>query len=305
MKLSHSALNTYLTCEQKFAHRYLFKTDPDPDYKEGHALNFGKAFHRVLENCQHDYHACSTQLMQGACMEFGLSWDNDGAKLAACLRSYFAGYDLDWKCIRTEVWWETSDHHGCVDGVFVKTDNSGLWRIADLKTVGVKLDPTIRVKLATDQQVTMYVKHRHLIAKICGLDVDKFDGVSYREVEKPRQRYKDDLKTEDGTRPETFAEFTVRCGNPTFRDTVIQPHELIYVEETFANITNTALQARALADRVANGESPTQNRQSCKQYGSACPYWSHCYNMTYTESCAQPTQPTQSVEDKPDVADLF
>ena len=315
MKLSHSGINTMLACEHKFASRYVYKTPVDSDYVDSKALHFGKAFHKILENCKHDYKLCTTGMMREVCNDFSLAWDNDGAKIASCLRSYFAGQDPKWKCIHTEVGFETDDHKGFIDAIFEHVDDKR-WRIGDNKTSGVKLEVAIKAKLINDQQMNMYVWHAPFIALMLGLDIDKFDGISYREVEKPRHRWKPDIKerhedlelssssTEDvefykptvtvTTRPETWAEFTQRCGEPPYRETVLLRHEFIFLDRVVANIMQMTERARALE---AIDAVPTRNMQACKQWGSPCPYWSQCYDgKTYTESrAAESAAPTQTI----------
>jgi hypothetical protein len=223
--------------------------------------------------CDHSAFKCTTNDIKNACLLEGLDFNTDGAKVAACLRSYFAGAK-PYKVIAMEQEYITEDWVFYVDAIM---QDETWWYIVDIKTTGNKLEDFIRTKLTMDPQMVLYASHAHLIAEKNGLDIDKFYGIIYREVRKPLQRPKPG---------ESWQDFTMRCGNPEYRETDISKTQL-QTELVLRNMHEALRKVR----EIKTQEECVQNMRACVDKGSVCTFYSQCYGKTYTEAKREGAKP--------------
>ncbi len=261
---SQSALGTLMTCETKFKHRYVDLTPRDENWVSPTYFAFGSAFHEALYLSAYDKASFTEDILQSVVAVNGLNWDNDGAKLRACLDTYFANNIKKERFIATEVEIFTEDFVMYADAIF--EDEGGHWYIVDMKTVGVGLDEMIRFKLKNDPQMCLYASHAEHFARKTGLNPDKFIGMSYREIEKPRQRLK---------KGETHEQFVERIGLTNYRETFLTL-DMLNIEQTMFNMRSQLLRARTLKT-----DQPMQNTSNCKRNGLVCEFWSQCYGTPY------------------------
>lgn len=264
---SQSALGTLMSCEQKFVHRYVLNTERDANWVRPTYFSFGTAFHEILYFCNYDHIQLTEDLIRGHVEVNGLNWDSDGAKLKACLETYFSSNTKKEKYIAGEVEIITEDFVMYADAIF--KDEHDNWYIADMKTVGISLDEMIKFKLKNDPQMCLYAAHHEHFAQKLGLDPAKFIGMSYREIEKPRQRHK---------KNEIHEDFASRIGVTVYRETFMTT-DMLNIEQTMFNLRSQLVRARNL-----KSQAPMQNTNNCKRNGLVCEFWSQCYGAEYAAS---------------------
>jgi hypothetical protein len=280
LALSNSGANTFNECEFKGFLQYIAKAPKDSDYQDPRYFAFGSAFHHILEWCNHDHKKFNAELVKSALLKESLAWENEGAKIMAMLRSYFAMHlKAPLELVGAEIWFENDLVRGKVDAVFV--DPAGGWWISDIKTTGQPLSPTKHVELINDQQMNLYGVFGDLLAQKLGLAPENWAGIRYREIEKPRHKYK---------LGETFEQFHARVaekGNPPAREIVLTKEQLNW-DSVYANFLETVKRARQLQEAYNAGQpvAARQNFQGCKKWGTPCPYWSHCYGSLYSAAKA-------------------
>ena len=261
---SQSALGTLLTCETKFKHRYIDLTPRDENWVSPTYFAFGSAFHEALYLAKYNQALLTEDILLQVISVNGLDWHNDGAKLRACLNTYFSSHTKQERFIATEVELFNDEFVMYADAIF--EDEGGHWYIVDMKTVGIKLDEMIRFKLKSDPQMCLYAAHANEFAAKLGLDPSKFIGMSYREIEKPRQRIK---------KGETHDEFVERIGLTYYRETFLTL-DMLNIEQTMFSLRSQLVRARSL-----RSDQPTQNTNSCKRNGLVCEFWSSCHGAPY------------------------
>lgn len=283
LALSNSGANTFNECEKKGFLQYIERAPKDPDYKDPRYFAFGSAFHHVLEWCNHDHKKFNAELVKSALLKEQLAWENEGAKIMAMLRSYFSMHlkSPQLELVGAEIWFENDLVRGKVDAIF-RESVTGLWWISDIKTTGQPLSPTKHVELINDQQMNLYGVFCDLLAQKLGLDPECWAGIRYREIEKPRHKYK---------LGETFEQFHARVsekGNPPAREIVLTKDQLNW-DSVYANFLETVKRARQLQEAFNAGQpvAPRQDFKQCKKWGTPCPYWSHCYGSLYTAAKAE------------------
>jgi hypothetical protein len=154
-----------------------------------------------------------------------------------------------------------------VDAIFQDDD---WWYISDIKTTGLKLDPTVRTRLTVDPQLVNYSRYAHILAEKLNLPLEKFYGINYREVEKPRQKWKVG---------ESWESFTQRCGMPEFREVDVSKHQL-KTSEVSSNLENTLYTIRQIKDK----NDTSQNMRACRDKGQTCKFYSQCYGCLFSEA---------------------
>jgi len=282
--LSTNSANTFNSCERKGYHRYFAKTGNDLDWTRPNYYGFGSAFHEVLEKCKHDSKRFRFELVVNACEKECLNLDSDAPKLLACLRSYWLlSAESALVPLHFEHWFENDLACGKVD-LILENPADGTWLICDTKTSGISLSATKRIELINDPQMNLYGAFHDVIAERLGLEADKWQGIAYREIEKPKQKYK---------LGESFEEFHARVsekGNPKYRE-IILPKEELKWDNAYQNFLMTVKRARELQQEFINGTPTTsrQNFQSCKKFGTPCEYWSKCYDCLYTSQQSEKT----------------
>lgn len=288
--LSNSSMNVFNSCERKGFLQYIEKAKPDIDYVRPGYFAFGTAYHFVLEKTKHEANNYDISLLERACDNECIYFPNDGAKIAACINSYWGLIrGSEWKPHAFEKWFQNDLARGKLDLIVVKND--GYWVISDAKTNGMALSPTKKIELINDSQMNLYGAFHDIIAKSCNLDPTKWLGCLYREVEKPRQHYKIG---------ESFEEFYNRIsekGIPNHREIFISRDEMNW-DNSYNNFLLTLKRAREIQYAYLNGKpiETKQNFSNCKKFGTPCEYWSRCYGCLYSSNLS---------DDKKNILDIL
>ncbi len=268
VQLSYSSSNLLLGCEQRYSHYKVMSTSKDIDFEENYkAFNIGKAFHWILEVSEHRKPESISSLLGTARVDFDLE-DSDVALVHAMVLKYLRGTKGDGlSVVKCEYKIDHPEIIGFID--LISKYDDGRWLIADLKTSAAVYPTTVK-KLALDRQLSLYAYFAPEIAKVYGLDMDKFLGCAYRVTTKPRLKQK---------RDETYNEYVLRLADrANFHDFRI-PIELMRPQAAFD--THMRLHKRAL--ELHAGEEPLKNYNYCDSYFRPCEYWSHCHGKCFSE----------------------
>jgi hypothetical protein len=269
---SQSAMRVLTDCERKFQHAYVLHTVRDVDYVEPTYFRFGSALHALAERTRHDFAALTPEMVEGACMEYRLDWEKDGAKLVAMLREYSERHmasvvSQGIEILALELELVTRDWVMYIDAVL--RNSLGMWWMADLKSAS-EFDPVVENKMRHDAQVNLYMAHAHLVAEKLGLDMAKFVGFEYREIMKPKERLK---------KSETRAELIERMV-PPIRFTLLSSQ----YEGTNLVVEQMGRQLERARAMFTSSDGITENRSLCHAKGTTCPYYSRCNGgKTYTQ----------------------
>lgn len=248
--LSVSSQKTLNTCQQKYVHKKVLLTPEDPKEEDAdEALNFGKAFHKVLEETLHTSY--NDKLIMAAMMEHGVP-AYSRPLLTAMLDNYTKLHKASGlKVIKCEFKLEIpSLYIGYID--FIAQDSHGWW-IGDNKTAA-RHDPQIAARLHKDPQINMYSHFADEIARALDLK-GPFLGFRYRQS----------IKSKAGT-PAGLSK-----GTPTY-DIIIEASALDPkgTWEEFLASHNSALE-------LHNGITPKKNFNACFEYFRPCEFFSSCY----------------------------
>jgi hypothetical protein len=250
-----------LACEAKFIKKYVEKEPVDIDWSPSLATRFGNAFHKIMEQCKDSPMLYKQEMLTKACEEYDLNYIDHGAKIACMIRAWFANA-LDYECLACEVHIETEELQMYIDAVYKCGEK---WFLVDRKTAS-SFDKNIHKKLATNQQIVIYVTHAHLVAERLSLKMEDFGGFKYIEVKKPMYKLKKD---------ETFEQFTQRCVSD-YRSTTLAPSD-IKLDLIMENVKRIVTKLDTISPDTA-----TMNFGSCMMYGSPCEYWSKCHGDLYS-----------------------
>jgi hypothetical protein len=262
---SISALRSLMTCPQQFQNKYIRKVPRDCDWTRPTFFAFGSAAHACLELCRHDVARLSQADIKTACDAEGLTWETDGAKVAACLRSYGANAKrMTVLAVELEVLCQNWVRY--LDAVLADETH---WYMADTKFVAL-LDPHIKHKLRKDNQIWLYMSAHEAIEKQ-GLVPPglKFGGFFYREVVKPAIKKKKN--------PETWEEFTLRCGTPDYRETHV-PYDPESCNTNLRNLGTWLQVARGMKP----GDIVGRNYNACINNGVVCETYSQCHGYAHS-----------------------
>lgn len=251
-----SSMKTLKSCQQKYFYRKVAAIKPDPDYVEGDALSFGKAFHKVLEETLHTN--WTDKLLTSAMEEFKVE-KCERPLLSAMLENYVKTHrasGLKVKKCEFELL-ITGLYRGFID--FVAQDTHGWW-MGDNKTAGRHNPDELLARLHLDEQINLYSKFAPEVAR--ALDMKgPFLGFRYRQSIKSK-----------ATTPNGLAK-----GTPTYD--IIVPAEILDPEAAWSSF----LESHQLAVEIKNGAAPMKNRGACFEYFKACEFFSSCYGCLASE----------------------
>jgi hypothetical protein len=255
MKHSKSSKAEYLSCQRKYWHSRIKKTDTDPDYRKGKALNFGSAFADCQELFRQDWRLMTTQDVIRIVEKNNLGV-TEAAQMMACLRIYFANIPDGEKVEKVEAWIEHPLLIGRLDKIATRKD--GKRYILEDKTSSEINQAVLSVTLKTDPQLCAYAS----AAK-------QFDaeGIIYRVVQKPKEKRK---------KEESWLEYTQRC-----------KCEFLELQFAFEELEIDACirEFEAFDAEVSAKKTESEfmcNKQNCVSFGSACAWYSRCHGVTYT-----------------------
>lgn len=266
-QLSYSSLTTFEACNRKYWHYKINKTDKDIDADDDTiAFRYGKAFHQVLEDTQHDLSFPGMNKIIDKALK-----DHNVEKFAhqvfACLESYFTLHKkTKLKAVFCEFKLSTPTLSGYIDVILV--DRNGFWWICDLKTSGMLKIHQLAARLHEDLQLNIYASFAKDVGESLELDPDKYLGCRYRVVEKPR------IKVKEG---ETLRAYSNRVKVNCFDIEI--PKNTMNIEAAIKLHATT----QAFIKYNDKKSSYPMNRQSCLDYFKPCEYWSQCYGANFSE----------------------
>ncbi len=272
LRISYSGSNTLLGCERKFYYEKVKKVDNDPDYTENsHALRVGKAFHQILEECNHGEQPCTKQIINKAMADNDIDSDTDVGLIIGMVKKYIPLHEkAKLKCIaiETEVG-NGTDYIGYIDAVM--GDANGNWWIVDLKTAA-QLSGSLLSRLCNDPQLNLY---SNFVDQLCkeykSLDPAKFSGVRYRVTTKAKIKR---------NKKETIVEFIDRVVERVESYDIGIPAKDLNPKGAYKRLMGLLDRARKLDGKEES--EITQNFSNCESYFRPCPYWSKCYGATFT-----------------------
>lgn len=273
IRISYSSSCTFQGCKRKYYHEKIAQTDHDPDYNDdSKALRIGKAFHQVVELCEHVLKKLSSDIFKKAFMdnkiddptEQGLIWGMAVRYMKLHGKSKLKAVGLEVPIGNPQ------DYVGYIDAVMVDTND--FWWIVDLKTAG-KLNNSLLSRLSRDPQLNVYSYFRKQVATKFDLDVEKFAGVRYRVTTKA---------TIKCNRKEKLKDFAGRVLDRVESYDIGIPVEDLNPKKVYDHFMIMLMQMRGL--RELEEDDIPQNFNYCENYFKPCPYWSNCYGKTFTDS---------------------
>lgn len=262
---SYSASQMLATCERKYYYKYILGVAQDADaVDDPRALLFGKTFHKVCEDTQHDGSQFKMEMLDRAAFENNLEAE-DKFGVYACLVSYYSIHKtskLFVRAIESEIGDDT--FVGYVDAILM--DINGNWRICDLKTSGMIVEQLF-ARLHKDPQLNFYGAYAGQLAEKYGLDLSRLVGCSYRVVQKSRSKPK---------AGESMAAYAARVAPEAYSIEV--PIEMMNFQESYENMVMSQQKGKSLTFETAKC-----NRKNCLDWNRPCEYWSQCHGKTYTE----------------------
>lgn len=269
MKFSYSAGNMASKCKRKWYLKYIAKAAFDADVQDDAlALKEGKALHEVLEFSLRDAANYKEEYLTQAVRNQELNQESM-YRVYACLFSYYRLHAPSClTVVGTEVEVGDENYVGYVDSVMA--DRNGNWWIEDSKSSGMVME-TLFARLAQDTQLNLYAYYAPQVAEKLGLSMNKFAGVRYRVVQKPR--------------------IVPRAGEP-LKDYARRADCKAYDVEIPRHLLNPQVaydQHMALRSEMVGltEETACPNRQACIDYNRPCEYWSHCHNGKTHSECKE------------------
>jgi len=267
-RLSHSSANLLRSCERRYWHYKVNKTEVDSDYnKDMQSFAVGKVFHQVLEDNNHVKPQGIVNTIEKACEEHNCDPESIPMIHSMLLRYYEDHKEKGLEVVKCEYMINTEQVIGFVDVVMKDSENN--WWIVDLKTYK-SMYFVKPANLTRDYQLNLYAAYQGEIAKDLKLDVKKFQGCILRVVTKPALKQRKD---------ESYVEYVTRMkDNAKFYDIEIPK---AYLHPTEILDSHFRLYQRSLEMRKKDDKGSC-NFNNCFSYNSPCPYYSHCHDFEFT-----------------------
>lgn len=253
MKLSKTSLGEYVSCQRKFWHSRVKKTDKDCDYKIGKALLIGRAYAECQEIFRGDVKAMTSAEIIRICERNDLDV-TAAAQIMAMLRCYFSNVSNE-EVEKCEVWLEHPTLTGRLDKIVRREEKRF---ILEEKTASEINQAQLSATLPTDPQLCLYAS--------CAEQFE-VEGIIYRVVRKPKERRK---------KEESWQEYTQRC-------------TCEFLELRFAfdelDIKGCLEQFEAAHAEITAKKDESEflcNKQNCVTFGAACAWYSRCHGKEYT-----------------------
>ena len=271
-RLSYSSASDLMSCESKYWHRKVNKTEVDSDAVEDTlAFRIGKAFHQYLENTMHtrlDPDKMREEIFN-CCHQEGVVEHSTliSAMIEAYLRMHVASGLVAVKC---ELPISSDDTLGFIDVILIDPKKKQWW-IADLKT-SARFDESVTAKLASDYQLNLYAHFAPQIGSVLPeLEGYGWAGCRYRVTTKVKAKHYASVPFE------TYFEELV---NKTVSVDVIVPNKALEPDMVYS--IHEENHARIL--ELREGVAPRRNYSNCMSYFKPCNYWSKCHGgKTFTE----------------------
>lgn len=267
-RLSYSSASKLLKCQKQYLFDKILRLPPDPDIVEDTtSLKFGSCYHKTLELTRHKRSNFQVEMLEKVMTDEGLDPWNATLKYSvyACMDRYWTLREktrLEIAGIETEIGDDTLV--GYVDCTLV--DSSGNWWGCDLKTSSWA-NAGMYARLCRDLQLNLYAAHSNQLAEKLGLDPNKFAGMLYNVVSKPKAVPKTS---------ETMQAFAARISCDCTE--ISLPKELLDPAGAMREIK----QIREIAENLTS-DNAICNHGACFDYFRPCPHHSKCHGVSYTE----------------------
>lgn len=265
--ISPSGINAYLSCQRKYWHRYVAKTEPD-NIPDSEALNVGKAFHQVLEDRGHELDGLSMREVAKACEANSLD-ESFCPMIFAMLASYRTMHKQSGlKAVACEVNIDSSDLYGFVD-VILADPKTRHWWIGDMKTAS-SYSKMLQATLSRHLQLNAYSLYSKDLAEAFGLDPKLYQGVRYRLTTKSK------LKRKDGEAMQPYFDRLQMA---------IQSFDFPINEwEMDAKGTLSLIKRVNLLTKSKDADDYLCNQGNCTAYYRPCEYFSKCHGNEFFEA---------------------
>lgn len=277
---TNSKFDTLDRCEREYAHRYILKTPKDPDYIDPNYFKFGRAFHQILEDTNHDQSKFTPGILEKYSTLNELDPIFDKAKLLKCLESYYKFHKTSGITpVKLELTFSNGIFGGIIDTLAITEDKK--WWILDHKTAAV-LDPFLPYLIKNNPQLSFYASFSEEIkAKVneqLGIKLNEFGGFIYRETKKPSER-----KTKKDV---DFESFYGRLEPVETRE-----NKIIASEIDVDKISSLLYRKKNKCEDVINivtekgVDHVSSNIRNCIHpvFKSVCKYFNTCHGIAYSE----------------------
>lgn len=267
-RLSHSSANLLRSCERRYWHYKVNKTEVDPDHNQDlQSFAVGKVFHQVLEDHDHKKPEKIVNVIEAACEEHKCEEQHIPMIHSMLLRYYEDHKESGLEVVKCEYKIDSEEVIGYVDVIMKEEDGS--WWIVDLKTYK-SMYFVKPANLTRDYQLNLYAAFAHTIASDLDLEVKKFKGCILRVVTKPALKQRKD---------ETYVEYVSRMkGNAKFYDIKI-PLSYLHPNEIYDS--HLKLYEKSMEMRKWDDKGSC-NFNNCFAYNIPCPYYSRCHEETFS-----------------------
>jgi hypothetical protein len=268
VRLSHSSAQLLRSCERRYWHYKVDKTEVDPDYdKDLQSFAVGKVFHQVLEDNNHEKPEKIVNTIEAACEQHSCDFESIPMIHAMLLRYYEEHKKNKLEVVKCELKLDADEVIGFID--VIMKEPSGKWWIVDLKTYK-SMYFVKPANLTMDYQLNLYSYFAPEIAKELQLDPLGFQGCILRVVTKPSLKQR---------KEESYVEYVSRMKESAkFYDIKIPKS---YMNPTEVFNSHYMLYKKSLEMRKWNAKGSC-NYNNCFSYNSPCPYYSKCHDGTYT-----------------------
>lgn len=268
MLFSYSSLSCLSSCSRKFHYKYVAKLPPDKTYVVPKYFTFGSCFHKCLELTQHTTNNQYELVVDNAIEDFNLT-EIDAAKLRKIFITYKKWFaEQNYKLLAVEKSFESQFFKGVIDAIVEDID--GYWYILEIKTPA-NFDEIKNLLLPLDIQLNIYDICFEDIAKLLDISPDKYKGVLYIEVKKPKQRL---------SKKETILDYHMRCSSD-IKVTLLKKEDFKYDAVAF----DIGVLSGVANQIIVNNQAVFPNRNSCIENGFACQYFEKCNGVSYERFC--------------------
>lgn len=270
--LSPSSFGEFTACNRKWFLRKVAKVAIDPDASEDYAaFNFGKAFHKALEDTKHNLSDYTHAQAIAVCAEFGVVEPEDVAMIFAMLGKYKQLHAIDnLKVVACETIIDTPEFYGIVDAVM--EDKDGVLWIVDIKTAATWQVSNLSTA-SSHPQLNLYAKYYDVLAYGIGRKDAPFGGIRLRTTTKSKL-----VKKASEKMPDYILRMMLGIKS---NDLAIRKGDL-NVERISA--MHLAAHAKTSTAKPCDADKFTPNYGNCMSYFRPCNYFSQCHGRTFSDT---------------------
>lgn len=269
--LSPSSFSEFSACQRKWFLRKVARVPIDSDATEDYsAFNVGKAFHKALEDTNHNLQGFTHAQCIAVCAQFDVTDGDDVAMIYAMLGRYKELHALeDMKVIACEVVIDVPEFYGITDVVMQDIDGA-LW-IVDIKTAAT-FQQSMLATVSSHPQLNLYAKYFDQIAYAVGLKDAPFGGIRLRTTTKSKLIRK---------ATETVPEYIARMSKGIKSNEIVVPKGALNVEAI--STQHLAAFSKTSTAKAEDIEKFPCNLGNCMSYFRPCNYYSRCNKHNFSE----------------------